>query len=87
MSLLTIVSRIEQERSLNQTLLSSLLEGLDGDIARIQEKKQNLIEEFAERDASLLRLIEGDMAKPAVTASPVYNGAPIDVEREETADP
>lgn len=85
MSLLNIVSRIEQERALNQTLLSSLLEGLDSDIARIQEKKQNLIEEFAERDASLLRLIDGDTAKPAVVAAPAYNGAPLDVRQEDAA--
>ena len=86
MSLLNIVSRIEQERALNQTLLSSLLEGLDSDIARIQEKKQNLIEEFQERDASLLRLIDGDTARPAVPASPAYNGAPIDAEQETGTD-
>lgn len=86
MSLLNIVSRIEQERTLNQTLLASLLESLDGDIARIQEKKQNLIEEFAERDASLLRLIDGDTARPAV-ATPAYNGAPIDAEQEQTETP
>lgn len=70
MSLLAIVGRIEEERSLNQTLLNSLLSSLDADIARIQEKKQNLMEEFAERDASLLRLIEGEPPKAAPTSSP-----------------
>lgn len=59
MSLLAIVSTLEQERSLNKTLLASLLEGLDADIQRLIEKKAHLVEEFSERDASLARLIDG----------------------------
>lgn len=59
MSLLAIVSTLEQERNLNKTLLASLIESLDADMQRIVEKKANLIEEFAERDASLARLIDG----------------------------
>ena len=76
MSLLTIISRIETERALNQTLLASLLESLDDDIARLQEKKQNLIEEFAERDVSLLRIIDGEplMAADAAPATPALTG-------------
>lgn len=70
MSLLNIVSRIEQERALNRTLLLSLLEKLDADIARIEEQKASLEEEFAERDASLSRLIDGDAPKAAPLPSP-----------------
>lgn len=60
MSLVTIINKIEHERSLNQTLLTSLLDGLDAEIKRIEERKTDLIQEFAERDASLMRIIEGD---------------------------
>jgi hypothetical protein len=70
MSLLNIVSRIEEERHLNRTLLSSLLEKLDADIARIEEQKANLVEEFQERDASLARLIDGE-AKPEPAPAPI----------------
>lgn len=59
MSLLNIVSRIEEERQLNRTLLSSLLGKLDADIARLEEQKIHIAEEFHERDASLARLIDG----------------------------
>jgi hypothetical protein len=76
MSILQIVARIETERALNQTLLDRLIEGLDADIRAIQEKKENLREEFAERDVSLLRLIEGEqpMAVPVVHATPAITG-------------
>jgi hypothetical protein len=70
MSLITIIDRIERERALNKTLLERLLEGLDADIKAIQEKQQNLREEFAERDASLLRLIEGS-PHPVAVPQPV----------------
>jgi hypothetical protein len=75
-SILQIVARIETERALNQTLLYRLIEGLDADIRAIEEKKQNLREEFAERDVSLLRLIEGEqpMAVPATPATPAITG-------------
>jgi hypothetical protein len=66
MSLITIIDRIERERALNKTLLERLIEGLDADIRQIEEKKQNLREEFAERDASLLRLIDGDPPRPVI---------------------
>jgi hypothetical protein len=81
MSLLTIISRIETERALNQTLLESLLESIDADIARLQEKKQNLIEEFAERDVSLLRIIDGEppMAVDTAPATPALTGHSDDV--------
>jgi hypothetical protein len=73
MSILQIVARIETERALNQTLLDRLIEGLDADIRAIEEKKQNLREEFAERDVSLLRLIEGEQPM-AVPATPAITG-------------
>ena len=60
MSLVNLIDRIERERALNKTLLERLIEGLDADIAAIKEKQSALREEFAERDASLLRLIDGD---------------------------
>lgn len=65
MSLVNLISRIEEERALNQTLLQSLLERLDADIKRIQETKTSLMEEFNERDASLLRIIDGEPVRPA----------------------
>jgi hypothetical protein len=70
MSLITIIDRIERERALNKTLLDRLIEGLDADIKAIQEKQANLREEFAERDASLLRLIEGS-PHPVAVPQPV----------------
>jgi hypothetical protein len=66
MSLINIIDRIERERALNKTLLDRLIEGLEADIKAIQEKQGNLREEFAERDASLLRLIEGSPHPVAV---------------------
>jgi hypothetical protein len=73
-SLINIIDRIERERALNKTLLERLLEGLDADIKAIQEKQQNLREEFAERDASLLRLIEGN-PHPVAVPQPVADEA------------
>ena len=66
MSILAIIERIEHERKLNGMLLDSLLHALDEEIKRIEEQKINLKEEFAERDASLLRLIEGNRHPVAV---------------------
>lgn len=82
MSLLTIVSRIEEERQLNRTLLNTLLEKLDADIARMQEQKAALVEEFEERDASLSRLIDGETPKPATlaVAAPVSEHEATDAE-------
>jgi hypothetical protein len=70
MSILQIIERIEHERKLNTMLLDSLLHALDEEIQRIQDQKQNLREEFAERDASLLRLIEGS-PHPVAVPQPV----------------
>lgn len=70
MSILAMIDRIEKERSLHNTLLNSLLDAIDADIQRLTERKVDLLEEFAERDASLSRLIDGDMPKanvPAIT--------------------
>lgn len=83
MSLIKAIETIEEERALNQTLLERLLEGIEADILRNEEKRKNLVAfledekarlerkrddlrlEFAERDAGLLRLIDGGPA-PAV---------------------
>lgn len=70
MSLYQIMNRVEEERRLNQTLLDGLLAWLDSEIDRTMEKKQQLIEEFAERDANLLRILEGDTPKPDAAPAP-----------------
>ena len=80
MSLLNIVSRIEEERQLNRTLLASLLEKLDADIARLEEQKLHIAEEFAERDASLARLIDG-----GTVPEPVIQRVEPEPEAEEAA--
>lgn len=64
MSLYSIIARIEEERRLNQTLLTSLLEATDAEIQRLEERKSDLQQEFAERDASLLRIIEDEPRLP-----------------------
>lgn len=81
MSLIQIIGQLEEERSLNNTLLQRLTEQIDNDIARTDEKyhadrahlvqrKADLIQEFAERDAALSRLVEGDtpVELPALSA-------------------
>ncbi len=64
MSLIDIINRIEHERALNQTLLETLLADVDSDIRRLEQRKVDLAQEFAERDASLLVCISGDVPKP-----------------------
>ena len=48
---------VEQKRE-------TLNEFLDAEKARLEQRKRDLADEFAERDAALLRVIEGD-PKPA----------------------
>ena len=80
MSLLAIVSTLEQERSFTKRLLASLLEGLDADIQRLIEKKAHLVEEFSELDASLARLIDG-----GTLPEPVIQRVEPEPEAEEAA--
>lgn len=81
MSLLNIVSHIEQERDFNRALMNSLIADLDADIRRltedfdaniqrITERKASIIEEFEERDAGFARLIDGDAPKAAPLPAP-----------------
>jgi hypothetical protein len=58
MSLSKMITKIEEERAMNQTLLEKLLLGLDEEIRHIEEKKTSLREEFNERDRALLRLVD-----------------------------
>ena len=64
--IMEMIAKIERERALNTMLLERLLEGLDNDIQALEQKKADLREEFSERDASLLRLIEGNPHPVAV---------------------
>jgi len=80
LSLLAIVSTLEQERSFTKRLLASLLEGLDADIQRLIEKKAQLVEEFSELDASLARLIDG-----GTVPEPVIQRVEPEPEAEEAA--
>lgn len=66
--IMDIIARIEEERALNRKMLQSLHERLDA-------MKADLSEEFQERDASLLALIEGTpQASPRPQA--LKKGAP-----------
>jgi hypothetical protein len=76
------IEAVEAERHLNRILLEKLLEGIDADIIRTEEKRANLMsflddektrleqkkidlaDEFAERDAALIRLVDGDPPPP-----------------------
>jgi len=69
--IMEMIAKLERERALNKMLLDKLLEGLDEEITRIAERKEALREEFAERDASLLRLIEGEPQRPASMPVPM----------------
>lgn len=71
MSLYAIISALEEERALNKILLGRLTEQINADIARVEaqykldrahleQRRDSLAEEFAERDAALLRLVDGD---------------------------
>jgi hypothetical protein len=69
--IMEMIAKLERERALNKMLLERLIEGLDEDVKRIEEKKDALREEFAERDASLLRLIEGEPPRPVSMPAPL----------------
>lgn len=71
MSLITIISALEEERALNKTLLKRLQDDITADIQRLEAKyitdrahleqrRADLAQEFAERDAALMRLVDGN---------------------------
>jgi hypothetical protein len=70
--IIKVITKIEEERELNKKLLKKLLEGMDADIDRLTLAKRDLVEEFSERDASLLSMIEGDppLQQPKLPAKP-----------------
>lgn len=59
MSLQKIITELETERAHNGVMLQRLLALSDERIAREEDLKRQLVEEFAERDAALSALITG----------------------------
>ena len=59
MSLQKIITELETERAHNGVMLQRLLALSDERIAREEELKRQLTEEFADRDAALSALITG----------------------------
>lgn len=59
-SLVTMQRKIESEIEMSEQCLVNILERLDEDIARINERKLQLMDEFAARRASLQQLIGAD---------------------------
>ena len=98
MSLLQLIGKLEEERSLNQTLLGKMLDRLDDEAARVEEwrrsfdtmcstqvalleqTKDDLREEFAERDAALLRLIDGAPMPAIVSPTIIKNKESTDAD-------
>lgn len=56
-SLITMQRKLEDEISMSEQCLVNLLERLDEDIARINERKLQLMDEFAARRRNLEQLI------------------------------
>lgn len=59
MSLQKIITELETERAHNGVMLQRLLALSDERIAREEELKRQITEEFADRDAALAALITG----------------------------
>ena len=59
-NLVTLADNIRGEIAMSDQCLNNLLARLDEDIARSNERKQQLIEEFSARRASLMALIGED---------------------------
>lgn len=66
MSLQKTISELELERAHNKVLLTKLHEIIDERIAREEDLKRMLDDEFAERDRALERLVTGKDAEPPV---------------------
>lgn len=76
-SLVTMQRKIESEIEMSEQCLVNILERLDEDIARINERKLQLMDEFAARRASLQQLIGADTQVAVVKQEeqePEYNG-------------
>lgn len=74
MSLQKTISELELERAHNKVLLTKLHEIIDERIAREEDLKRMLADEFAERDRALERMVTGQDA-PAPVALPVEAAA------------
>lgn len=74
MSLQKTISELELERAHNKVLLTKLHEIIDERIAREEDLKRMLDDEFAERDRALERLVTGQDA-PTPVALPVEAAA------------
>lgn len=55
MSLVSIIEKLEAERALNDVLVHKLLEQLDADILRIEEKRQTMTRFFDDERARLIQ--------------------------------
>lgn len=74
MSLQKTISELELERAHNKVLLTKLHEIIDERIAREEDLKRMLDDEFAERDRALERLVTGQDA-PTPVVLPVEAAA------------
>ena len=71
-SLIAMQRKLEDEISMSEQCLVNLLERLDEDIARINERKLQLMDEFAARRRNLEQLIGAD-TQVAATGSVVID--------------
>jgi hypothetical protein len=67
MSLQKTISELELERAHNRVLLTKLHEIIDERIAREEDLKRMLNDEFTERDKALERLVTGKEIEPLVS--------------------
>lgn len=58
MSLNSMITAIEKERTLNAELRNVLIEHINEDIVRLQTRRDSLVAEFDGRDAALVKLID-----------------------------
>ena len=68
MSLQKTISELELERAHNRVLLEKLKDIIDQRIAREEELKVMLDDEFAERDRALERMVTGNTVAPTPAA-------------------
>jgi hypothetical protein len=66
MSLQKTISELELERAHNRVLLTKLHEIIDERIAREEDLKRMLNDEFTERDRALERLVTGKEIEPHI---------------------
>lgn len=68
-SLLDVVNGVENEIALSDQCLTNILARLDEDIARIQQRKTEIMEEFAARRRSLEGLIGASVGYTSTTSA------------------